>query len=57
MDLNEIGMESVDWIVYDTSQWCVLVNTEINLWVPYKAENFVTIRLNSSRRIPLQGLR
>jgi hypothetical protein len=43
MDLKERGWEDVDWInvVQDWDQWWALVNTVMNLWVAYKAENFL----------------
>jgi hypothetical protein len=44
MDLMEIGWEDVDWIhgVQDWDQWRAVVNTVMNLRVPYKARNFLT---------------
>jgi hypothetical protein len=43
-DLTETGLEVVDWIhlAKDTDQRCDLVNTVMNLRVPYKAGNFLT---------------
>jgi hypothetical protein len=42
--LREIGWESVDGMhmAQDRDQWRALVNTEMNLWLPYNAENFLT---------------
>jgi hypothetical protein len=44
MCVREVGLEDVDWIhlAQDMDQWRVLVNTVMNLQVPYKAENFLT---------------
>jgi len=39
MDLGRIGWEDV---YQDRDRWRVLVNTIMNLRVPYKAENFLT---------------
>jgi hypothetical protein len=37
IDLKEIGWEGVDWIclAQDSSQWWALVNTVMNLQLPY----------------------
>jgi hypothetical protein len=44
MDLREIWYEGVDWIqlAQDVAQCLVLVNTVINLHIPYKAGYFLT---------------
>jgi hypothetical protein len=44
MDLREAVCEGVDWIhlVQDRDQWRVTENTVMNLFVPYKAGNFLT---------------
>ena len=44
MDLQEVGCEGVDWFVVaqDRDRWLVLVNVEMNLWVPQNAGNFLT---------------
>jgi hypothetical protein len=44
MDLREIGWEGVDWIhlAQDRDQWLAVVNTVMNLRVPYKVGNFLT---------------
>jgi len=44
MDLREIGWVVVNWIhlAQDLGQWWALMNTVINLRVPYKAGNFLT---------------
>jgi hypothetical protein len=42
MDLSDTGWEGVDWmhLAQDRDQLLALVNTVINLRVPYKAGNF-----------------
>jgi hypothetical protein len=42
--LTEIMWEGVDWIhlAQDRDSWRYLVNMAMNLWVPYKADNFFT---------------
>jgi hypothetical protein len=44
MDLREVGWEDVNWthLDQDRDQWGDLVNAVMNLWVPYKAEYFLT---------------
>jgi hypothetical protein len=44
MDLREIGWDGMDWIdlAQDRDQWRALVNTAMNLRVPYNAENFLS---------------
>jgi len=44
MDLKEIGWEGVDWmhLVQDRDQWRALVNTIMNLRVPWKEGTFLT---------------
>jgi hypothetical protein len=36
IDLRKIGWEGVDWmhVAQNRDQWQILVNTEMNLWVP-----------------------
>jgi hypothetical protein len=43
MNLREVGWEGVDWmhLVHDRDKWKTLVNMVMNLWVPYKAMNFL----------------
>jgi hypothetical protein len=58
MGLREIGWDGVDWIdmAQDRVQWRALVNTVLNLWVPYNAWKFLrgcTIG-GSSRRAQLR---
>jgi hypothetical protein len=44
MDLREIGWDGTDWIdlAQDRDQWRALVNTVMNLWVPYNAGEFMS---------------
>jgi hypothetical protein len=44
MDLTEIGWEGVDWLhlAQGRDQWCVVMNTVMNLWVPWNAGNILT---------------
>jgi hypothetical protein len=44
MFTRKIRYKGVDWInlAQDTDQWRALVNTVINLRVPYEAGNFLT---------------
>jgi hypothetical protein len=51
----------VDWIhlSQDTDQWLVLVNTIMNLRIPYRASNFLTnsVAVRFSRMTLLHGVR
>jgi hypothetical protein len=44
MDLWEIGLKGVNWIhvSQDRDRWRALLDTVMNLRVPYKAGNFLT---------------
>jgi hypothetical protein len=44
MDLKEIESEAVSWIrvTQEGTQWLDPMNTIRNVWVPYKAGNFLT---------------
>jgi hypothetical protein len=43
MDLRVIGWGGMDWIdlAEDRNQWRALVNTVMNLWVPYNVGKFL----------------
>jgi hypothetical protein len=44
VDLGEIGWDGVDWIdmAQDRDQWRAVLNTVMNLWVPYNAGKFLS---------------
>jgi hypothetical protein len=44
MDLREIGFGDADWIhlAQDVDRWWALVNTVMNILVPYNTGNFLT---------------
>jgi hypothetical protein len=50
MNLNEIVWENVDCmhLAQDRDQWRVLVNTILNLGVPWRAGNFLTSWMKDS---------
>jgi hypothetical protein len=41
MDLQEVGMDWID-LAKDRDRLWTLLNTIMNPWVPYNAENFLT---------------
>jgi hypothetical protein len=45
MDLREVGWCGIDWIdlTQDRNQWRILVNMEMNLWVPRYIPIFIKI--------------
>jgi hypothetical protein len=44
MNFKETQFEDMDWIhlAQDRINWCIVMNTVLNLWVPWKRENFMT---------------
>jgi hypothetical protein len=44
MDLRKIAWGGIDWIdlTQDKDQWRVLVNTTMNLWVPWNVGKFLS---------------
>jgi hypothetical protein len=50
MDIIERGWGGIDWIdlAQDRGQWRALVNTVMNLWVPFNAEKFLNSCTNGS---------
>jgi hypothetical protein len=44
MNLRETGWGGMDWIdlAQDRDQWTILVNTVMNLWVPYNVGKFLS---------------
>jgi hypothetical protein len=45
MDFREIEWEVVDWIhlALNGDKWQALVNMVMNLWIPLKVGNFLTV--------------
>jgi len=59
-DLREIRWEGVDWmnLSQDRDKWWDLMNTVMNLWVPWKAVNFLTrwVAVNFCSKTLLHGV-
>jgi hypothetical protein len=51
MDLREVGWKDVDWIhlAQDRDQWRDLVNTVMNLRVPYKKAGYFFDKLSDNQ--------
>jgi hypothetical protein len=60
LDLKEIGIDGVNWIqlARDRDQRRAFLKTVMNLWVPYKAGNFLTswVTISFWRRTLLRGV-
>jgi hypothetical protein len=60
MNLRELGWKGVDWIhlPQDRSQLQAIVNTDMNLQIPLKEENFLSscVTASLSRRTLLHGV-
>jgi hypothetical protein len=60
MDLTEIRWGGMDWIdvAQDRNRWRALVNTVMNLWVPYNVGKFLSSCTTGgfSRRAQLHGV-
>jgi hypothetical protein len=61
MDLREIGWGGMDWIrlAQERDLWRALLNTAMNLWVPWNVGNFLSSWAIGafSRRTQLRGVR
>jgi hypothetical protein len=60
IDFNVIRYETADWILLAQNrvQWQALMNTLMNIWVPYKVGSILTTweTLQFSRKTPLLGV-
>jgi hypothetical protein len=56
INLGEIGWGGMDWIrlTQDMNKWKALMNTVMNLWVPYSTRNFLSNCTNGGFSITAQ---